>query len=499
MTLKSTILAILALIVPSVVLAQSVTTFEGIDASQVSGPGYDIDPNGSVGTKQYMEWVNTSYQAYDKTSFAPIWAAPQNGDTPWRHANMTNCYGTGGGDGIITFDRLASRWIIARRAIPASNTYYYCIAISNTDDLSSSTLAWFTYQFPLNSVLGVNSHGSVYWPDWPKFGTWIDAYYVSFVLQDPNNQYTNIGVVACALDRTNMVIGGTARTLQCFSDPSPIPLNGTLYLKHSLIPADVDGTTAPPAGRHEYFLSIQNPPNDGKTVTSTSLNLWDFHVNWTTRTLSTFVKSQITVPTYEPGCYDAAQVANTFCVNEPSSGSTDVYVDSVGDRLMPRLAYRNFATYQSFLIGHTVQVGAGTNQQTGIRWYELRGSGSPTLYQSGTVTNGNTLYRFMPSLAQDKVGNAAAGYSVSSSAVHPGIRAAYWSLPNKTAPAEIAIQNGIGDEENSSRWGDYTSMTVDPIDGCTFWYVNQYYKVSEIGSAIDWDTRIGNFKLSTCH
>ena len=498
MTFKATVLAVFALVSSYVVQGQTVKSFEGIDASQVGGAGYDIDPNGAVGTKQYMEWVNWSYQAYDKTSFAPIWATPQAGDTPWRNNNQTNCYGAGGGDGIITFDRLASRWVIARRGTPATNTYYYCIAISNTDDLSSATLAWHTYQIPLNSVLGMNSRGNVYWPDWPKFGSWIDAYYVSFDLQDVNNQYTNIGVVACALDRTNMLINAAARPMQCFSDPSPIPLNGALYLKQSLIPADVEGTTAPPAGRHEYFLSIQNPVNDGITTTSTKLNLWNFHVNWTTPTLSTFAKSQFTVTSYEPGCYDVKQVANTFCVSEPSSKSTNNYVDSVGDRLMPRLGYRNFGTYQSFLISHTVQVGTGTNQQTGIRWYELRGAGNPTLYQSGTLTNGSSIYRFMPSIAQDKTGNAAAGYSVSGSAVHPGIRAAYWSLPGKTAPVEIGLQNGIGDEENSDHWGDYTSMTVDPIDGCTFWYVNQYYKVSETGSAVDWDTRIANFKLSTC-
>ena len=227
MSFKTAILAVLALIMPFAVQSQTVSSFEGMDASQVSGPGPDIDPNGAVGTKQYMEWVNTFYQAYDKTSFAPVWASPQNGDTPWRNNNMTNCYGAGGGDGIITFDRLALRWVIARRGTPASNTYYYCVAISNTDDLSSSTLAWFTYQFSLNAVLGTNSRGNVYWPDWPKFGTWSDGYYVSFVLQDTNNQYMNIGVVACALDRTNMLIGGTARTMQCFSAPNPIPLNGT--------------------------------------------------------------------------------------------------------------------------------------------------------------------------------------------------------------------------------------------------------------------------------
>jgi hypothetical protein len=499
MTLKSPILAILALMVPFVVQAQTVTSFEGIDASAINGPSYEIDANGAVGTKQYMEWVNTYYQAYDKTTFAPVWSSPQAADAPWVDSNMPNCYGTGGGEGTVTFDRMASLWVIARRASPAANQYYYCIAVSNTNDLTSPTLAWRTYQFEITGNLGLNSHGDVYYPDFPKFGTWADAYYVSFDLEDPDNEYQEIGVVACALDRTNMIIGGTARAQQCFSNPNPIPTNGALYLAHSLIPADLDGTTAPPSGRHEYFLSIQNPPADGKTTTSTKLNLWNFHVNWTTPKSSTFVKSQITVASYEPGCYDVASPVDTFCVNEPSSGSTGNYVDSIGDRLVPRFEYRNFGTYQSFLISHTVQVGTGTNQQTGIRWYELRGSANPTLYQSGTVTNGNSLYRFVPSIAEDKVGNAAVGYSVSSSGVHPGIRAAYWNLVSKTAPAEILIQSGTGDEENSSHWGNSNNMTVDPSDGCTFWYVNQYYKANEIGTLTNWDTRIAHFKLPTCN
>ena len=118
MKMKPTILAVFLAIAPCLLQAQTVTSFEGIDASQVAQPGYDIDPNGAVGTKQYMEWVNSYYQAYDKTTFAPVWSSPQNGDTPWQNVGQSNCYGLGGGDGIITFDRLASRWIIARRALP---------------------------------------------------------------------------------------------------------------------------------------------------------------------------------------------------------------------------------------------------------------------------------------------------------------------------------------------------------------------------------------------
>ena len=109
---------------------------------------------------------------------------------------------------------------------------------------------------------------------------------------------------------------------------------------------------------------------------------------------------------------------------------------------------------------------------------------------------GNTLGAW---LKADGVGNAAIGYSVSSSSTHPGIRAAYWSLPNKTAPTEITIMNGTGDEENSSLWGNLTSMTVDPTDNCTFWYLNRYYAASQTGTTIDWDTRIGYFKITGCH
>lgn len=494
MTMKSRILAALFVFLPCLMQAQTVTSFEGIDASQVALPSYEIDTNGAVGTLQYMQWVNSYYQAFDKTTFATVWSEPQAGDTPWENAGMSNCYGQGGGEGFISFDRLASRWVLGKRAGPATNVYYYCVAISSTDDLTTST--WYTYQFDITPYLGVNSSGNVYYPDYPKFGTWADAYYVSFDLEDPNNSYQEIGVVACALDRTNMLINGTARTPICFSNPSPIPTDGALYLSHSLIPADIDGTVAPPSGRHEYFVSIQNP--SGTATTSTTINLWNFHVNWTTPSKSTFAQSTIKVPSYEPGCYDVSNPADTFCVTEPSSKTTGNYVDSVGDRLMSRFAYRNFSTYQSFTIAHTVQVGTGTNQQTGVRWYELRGNGNPTLHQDGTVTNGSSIYRFVPSMAQDHSGNAAVGYSVSSSSVHPGIRYAYWSLPNKTSATEVNIETGVGDLENSPNWTNLTSMTVDPTDDCTFWYVNQYYPANAIESDINWSTVIANFKLSSC-
>src|SRR5580704_12859387 len=136
----------------SALSAQTVTSFDGIDASQVANPQLDFDPNGAVGTKQYMQWVNVYYQAFDKVTQAPVWSTPQVGTTPWKNAGLTTCSSISG-DGVIIFDRLASRWVIGGHS-NASNNYSYCIAISNTDDLTSPTLSWFAYVIPLNAVLG---------------------------------------------------------------------------------------------------------------------------------------------------------------------------------------------------------------------------------------------------------------------------------------------------------------------------------------------------------
>jgi hypothetical protein len=475
--------------------AQTVTTFEGIDASQVAKPQLDVDPNGAVGTKQYMEWTNVYYQAYDKTTFAPVWSKPQAGATPWITNGNSNCTSVAG-DGIIIFDRLASRWVMAAHN-SGSTTYYYCVAISNTDDLTSSTLAWFTYAIPLNDVLGTNPQGTTYFPDWPKLATWGDAYYLGIDLQDPNNGYREVGVLACALDRANMLTGGTANVPICFKNPATI--TGGLYLAHSLQPADVEGTTPPPAGSPEFFASIQNPAADGVTTTSSSFNLWQFHVDWTTPANSTFTQVTVPAPSFTPACYVANAPTNTVCVPEPTTSSSGEPIDSVGDRFMFRFAYRNFGTYQSYLMSHAVQVGTGAGSQTGVRWYELRGSGTPSLFQSGTINPDSSLYRFMPSIAQDHSGNAAVGYSVSSTTVHPGMNASWWSLVDQTTPTEITLFAGAADQENTYHWGDYTSMTVDPVGDCSFWYANEYFSDNQVGTGkAIWKTRISTFTLPTC-
>lgn len=475
--------------------AQTVNSFDGIAASQLARPGFLVDANGAVGTKQYMEYSSIYFQAFDKITFAPVWPNPQQINTPFLNNGLNDCSNITG-DGYIIFDRMASRWVLSAHT-GTQNNYFYCIAVSNTDDLTAGNLTWLTYEIPLNGFLGSNSQGNVYFPDWPKLGAWPDAYYLGIDLNDINQNFREVGVLACALDRSTMLTGGVPRPPQCFKSPNPTLT--TVYLGHSLIPVDVDGTTPPPAGRHGYFVSIQNPPIDQVTTTSNTINLWDFHVDWATPANTTFTQSSISVAAYEPGCYETTDPVQTVCVPEPSTASTGQHIDSVGDRLMPRLAYRNFGAYESFLFSHTVQEGTGLNGQTGIRWYELRGSGAPTVSRYGNISPDNTTYRFMSSLAQDQNANAAVGYSVSSGSLHPGISASSWSLANNTLPLEFSILNGVADEENTWHWGSYTAISVDPVDGCTFWYPNEYFPVNQIGlNNTTWVTRIANFRLPSC-
>jgi len=472
---------------------QTVSAFNGITAAQLPRAEYDVDPYGAVGTKQFMEYVNTYYQAYSKTApYSAVWSTPQPFNTPFTNAGESNCYMITG-DGVIEFDRLASRWVMGAHT-SSFNNYYYCLAISNTDDLSSPTLSWTTYAIALDPLMGTNSKGDYWFPDWPKLGVWADAYYLGLDLNDWDNKFQEVGILVCALDRTNLLAGLTPRAPQCFETPNPV--TGGLYLAHSPIPAEIDGAAPPPSGREEYFVSIENPPNDGHTNTSSTFNLWAFHVDWDNPINSTFTWSSVSVSPYTPGCYNVHSVTATACVPEPSTATTHQHIDSVGDRFMPRFTYRNFGTYESFLLSQTVRVGTG--QQTGIRWYELRGSGTPALHQHGTISPDNSLYRFVPSIAQDHSGNAAVGYSVSSTTTHPGVRASTWSLTTQTKPVEFGIVKGTGDDENNWKWGSYTSMTVDPVDDCTFWYTNEYFPQNQTGSNINWFTRIGTFKVTGC-
>jgi len=312
------------------------------------------------------------------------------------------------------------------------------------------------------------NYGSVF-PDYPKMGVWTDAYYISFNMFNGN---TFAGAKACAYDRAAM-LSGAAATQQCFQ-------LSTSY--GGLLPADVDGATAPPSGTPGIFMARG----------TSQLYRWLMHVNWTNPSASTFSST----PTSLPVASYAAACSGGTCI--PQAG-TSQKLDSLADRLMFRLAYRNFGTYDSVVVTHSVQIGSthkGGN--AAVRWYEVRNPATANaVYQQGTY-NPDTTSRWMGSIAQDKQGNMALGYSVSSSTMHPsiGYTGRLATDPASTMGTENSIVQGTGSQlPNLSRWGDYSAMTLDPDDDCTFFFTTEYLKAN---GTFNWSTRVASFKFPSC-
>jgi hypothetical protein len=172
---------------------------------------------------------------------------------------------------------------------------------------------------------------------------------------------------------------------------------------------------------------------------------------------------------------------------------------------MYRLAYRNFGDHESLVVNHTVSAVVNSKTVAGIRWYELRNTpasatGTPSVFQQGTFAPDQE-FRWMGSIAMSGAGDIALGYSRSSSnsGDYPSI--AYTGrlagdAAGKMTQGETVMIKGKGSQEFYNRWGDYSSMSVDPSDDCTFWYTNEY--LASNGS-FNWHTRIGSFKLAGCN
>src|SRR6267378_4072366 len=420
--------------------------FEGVAANGSAPP----DTNGSAGTTQFVEWVNTEFAVYDKTG--KLLLGPVAGNTLWSGFGGP-CQTNNDGDIIVLFDKLNNRWVMSQLSITGGPPYYQCVAVSTTSDATGS-FARYAFAQP-----GFN--------DYPKLGVWPGAYYVSYNLFN-NTGTTFLGPRICAMDATAMR-AGSAATQQCFQ----------LANTHGLLPSDVDGTTPPPAGEPAFFLGF-NVNNLG------SLDLWKLHVDFTTPANSTLTgPANLAVAPFNEAC------GGGTCV--PQSG-TSQQLDSLGDRVMYRLAYRNFGSHESLVVNHSITAGS----VVGVRWYEIQSpAANPVVFQSGTFAPDSS-YRWMGSIAMDKAGNIALGYSVSSSSLHPAIR--YTGRvpgdPLGTMETETSIIEGPGSQTNFlHRWGDYSSMSVDPVDDCTFWYSSEYLPSD---GSFNWRTRIASFKFPGC-
>jgi hypothetical protein len=386
----------------------------------------------------------------------------------------------------VLYDQLANRWVLSQFAFNIDATtgsvappFEQCVAVSRTAD---PTGEYCTYAF-LISATSFNDYG--------KIGLHPTGYYFSYNMF--SGGLVGLGGGVQWVDRTAMLSCQTAATV-IFSHEN----NPALALKTGLLPADLDGTTLPPANEPEFYVRLGG---------STSLELWKFKVDLTNPAQSTFspTPTAIPVPMYSTNVGDVPQK------------DTPNPLDSISDRLMTRLAYRNWgsnpptgipANTESLVVNHTVSALG----RAAVRWYEIRNpNGTPVAYQAGTYSP-RPHYRWMGSAAQDKFGNLAVANSVSGSDMYPSIRyagrlqgdpvsqlGAESSIIEGPAPAPVATAT-TGDP----RWGDYTNLTVDPVNDCTFWHVNEYMVAAKIPedtlAALSrwWHTRIASFKFDGC-
>ncbi len=432
--------------------APASTSFEGLGAglSGFTVQSAPPDTDAAVSPTQVVETVNSGFAVFNKSG--GVTYGPVNTNTLFTNFGGP-CQTTNDGDAVVRWDRAAGRWIIAQfaNAGTTSGPYFECLAVSQTAD---ATGAYYRYAYQYANF-----------PDYPKLGVWPDAYYVTYNMFSGN---TFKGAQSCAMDRAKMLTGAAA-TQQCFS-------TGTSY--GGLLPADNAGATAPPSGEPALHLAIG--------ATASTLAAWKFHVDWATPANSTF-----SGPTTLNTAAFAQACGGGTCI--PQSGTTNK-LDSLADRLMYHLSYRNNGGVESFLVTQSITAGSST----GIRWYELRNPNVPAIYQQGTYAP-DSAYRWMGSAAMDKTGGIALGYSTSSSTTYPSIRytarAATDPLGTMTAGEGTIINGGGAQTGTLSRWGDYSSMSIDPADDCTFWFASEYIAAS---GTFNWHTRIGHFVLPSC-
>ena len=457
---------------------------EGLNCASLSG-GFLVPPdtNAAVGDTQVVQWINVCYAVFDKSSGTLI-AGPLLGTNFWAGFGGP-CEANNDGDIIIQWDKANHRWV-ASQNVYNGPPYYTCVAVSQTADATGSY-----YRYAFSQQPG--------FPDYPKWGLTNKTYYQT---QNVFGATGFLGVNVCAYDASAMRAGSSKAKQVCILDNS----NGTLF-DDSMLPADSD-TDSEPANAEVLFGSIDNFfPGDSHMYE------YVFRPNFGNPAKSTLSGVNGSMPINVPAFYLGALT----CVPQPDNPVSEAFfaaiwgfppgttglvdcLDTLGDRLMYRLAHYDSNGTQHFLVAHSVL----NTTAVATRWYEFRaqglGSTNLSLYQAGQTPDDGE-YRWMGSVAMDKAGDIALGYSRSSAAAgdFPSIYYAGQTAgdPPGATESEALIKQGTGSQYFSfGRWGDYSSIALDGSDSCTFWYTNEFYPVD---GSFAFDTWLASLKFPNCH
>jgi hypothetical protein len=491
-------------VMPPTTIPSTQANFEGLsNQDNFNIFGFRVnppDPNGDVGPNNYVEMINLVFGVYDKSG--NLLLGPVDTGTLWDDFAVPDCTDPSG-DPIVVYDQLTDRWILSQFTTSGMNPdgsfnglpFYNCVAISQTGD---PTGAYYRYAFITDQA----GSTSTFFPDYPKYGVWRDSYLLTSRDFGSADEY---GISVYGLEKNRMVNGEPARAVHFFidgNDPANLPLVGD-----GLLPADIDGSKKPKSDATIPIVGTQDA-DASYGATFDALNIWDLDVKWRSAPLSSLVlKQQIPTAPFDSiyPCGGNTGQTSRDCLPQPGVAATaNNLLDILSYRQRPtfRLAYRNFGTYETLVTNQSVEAAPS---HAGARWYEIRRVGSTySIQQQGTFAPNDGIHRWMGSVAQDKKGDMALGYSVvDGTSVYPGIRYTgrlAGDPAGQMTLGEGTVINGSGIQRSTnSRWGDYTDLTVDPTDDCTFWYVNEYYTLAgQISSTAGWQTRIASFKLPGC-
>lgn len=419
-----------------------IENWEGID----NNLGFPPDPSGAAGPNHYVQMVNSRIEIFDK-----------QGNSLYGPNALSSILSSNNGDPIVLYDKFADRWFLS--GFGQGNSLSF--AMSNTPDPTGTYTVW-NYNIPS-------------FPDYPKYGLWHDGYYVT----------ANTGGPDCyILERDEMLLG-TAGNPQFVSLNVPGLNTGTGTQTggfHSVIPAFADFALPQSTEKMNLFYFQDDAWNN---VSQDEIKVWEVTADWTNISNSSVIATQ-NIPV---AAFDSQFDANWNDIEQPG---TNQRIDGIPGAFMYRAQYTNWNSYQSVLLNHTVDINA-TNT-AGVRWYELRKTGSTwAVHQQSTYSPDNKS-RWLGSISMDNQGNIGLAYAVSGPNTYPSIMftGRYATDPlNTMSLIEDTIILGGSSQSAGNRFGDYAHMMVDPVDDQTFWYTSEYMDNSNRS------TRIASFKLAS--
>jgi hypothetical protein len=549
------VLACLVALVCSDGFGQNMSTFPGLNTVQskinsTAAPDVTI----AVGTLEYCEHVNSGYQCWYKSGVNANQPVKFLGNTnvksdsgPWSQnsnngGNTPHCPTAYTPNSQILHDNVYNLWIMEKRITASGGGHnYMCVAISNVEDVASTSpaFAWFAFEFDLDTVIPMNSHGNFYYPDYPQAGLWQtstsptppytaasdQAMWITYDLQDVNNADNINAVLVCAVDLAGLRASTASPWVNRSKAPACTvahPLT-TFDQRRSWVPANNADTTPPISADGEMFTYMIEPPKDGHsylTDPSHTQGVEQWTINWSAGTPTPTFVSSWDLPSTQPGgdqlgCFVAGNYYNTVCVPQPSTAATGIHIDSVADRMQQFFHYTSKGGQGSvWTSAHAIQIvpsaSSLTQTEADVRILQRNSAAPNSVYVAAdypiTDPVDSSAYVFLPSVARDKAGNLQGILGASGSGVneHPWLDSLTFNPGTSEAGTWGNITSPItgGDAEDTDslnyRWGDWSSAVLDPSDSCTVWVAGEYLSSNRTTEPY-WYTEMAKLPaMSTC-